>query len=277
MTTIAYDRPVKDLVAQLSATGHVTHTAYRKTSVTLHHNGGRLSHEGVLNVWKTRKASAQFDSDAVGALAQFVKVNEYAWACGNTAGNMGSIHIEMANSTTAPTWKVADATWKSAARLAGWLFAKVIGVRPSSSNFFMHSHWFATECAGPYIKSVFAQIMVEAQKAYDSFKGGKVPAQPPHPPVTPPRPSSGKIVLAVDGDFGLQSRRRFQQWAGAAVDGVLGSLSWKAIQRKFGGLVVDGSPGHNTWTRIQQVTGAGVDGVPGPDTYRHLQAYLNAH
>lgn len=271
MTTIAYDMPIKDLVAQLSATGHVTHTEYKKTSVTLHHNGGRLSHEGVLNVWRTREASAQFDADGVGAIAQFVKVNEYAWAAGNTQGNMSSIHIEMANSTLAPSWGVAEVTWRSAARLAGWLFAKVIGVRPNSSNFFVHSHWYSTECAGPYINSAWNQVMIWCQRAYDYFKGSHPEPQPPIPPKPP------KIMLVVDGDFGPQTKMRLQQWAGASMDGFLGYQSWVAIQRKFGGLIADGSPGFHTWSRIQQVTGARVDGVPGPDTYRHLQTYLNAH
>jgi N-acetylmuramoyl-L-alanine amidase len=190
VTTIAYDRPVKDLIAQLDATGHVTHTAYRKTSVTLHHNGGRLSHEGVLNVWRTREASAHFDSDAVGAIAEFVKVNEYAWAAGNTQGNMSSIHIEMANSTIAPNWGVAEVTWQSAARLAGWLFAKVIGVRPSPANFFVHSHWYSTECAGPFIRSVWNSVMAAAQAAYDYFKGT-------HPNPLKPEPRSPAKVKGV--------------------------------------------------------------------------------
>lgn len=182
MTVIAYDRPVRDLVAALSATGHVTHTAYRKTSVTLHHNGGRLSHLGVLNVWKSRPASAHFDADAAGAIAQYVKVNEYAWAVGNTTGNQGTISVEMANSTVAPLWGVAPVTWQAAARLAGWLFAKVIGVRPNSSNFFVHSHWSSTSCAGPDIRSVWGKVMTAAQVAYDAFTHPKpVPPSTPHP------------------------------------------------------------------------------------------------
>src|SRR4051794_21757579 len=131
MTTIAYDKPVQDFIAGLDATGHVTHTAYRKTSVTFHHNGGRLSLQGCLDVWKTRPASALFDVDGQGRLGQYVRVNEYAWATGNTEGNKSSISIEMANATTAPDWTVAEVTWKEAARLAGWLFARVIGVAPT--------------------------------------------------------------------------------------------------------------------------------------------------
>ena len=78
--TIAYDQPVLDLIDELSATGHVTHTQHRKSKVTLHHNGGRLSHSGVLSVWQVRPASAHFNIDGLGTCAQFVKVNEYAWA-----------------------------------------------------------------------------------------------------------------------------------------------------------------------------------------------------
>jgi hypothetical protein len=168
--TIAYDRTVSNLIDELSATGHVTHRSYKKTSVTLHHNGGRLSHQGVLNVWKTRPASAHFDVDSAGAVAQYVKVNEYAWAVGNLAGNQSTISIEMANSKTAPTWEVADATWKNAARLAGWLFYKVIGTRPTKSNFFYHKHWSSTACAGPYMDKIYDKVLTEAQKQYDSFK-----------------------------------------------------------------------------------------------------------
>lgn len=178
---IAYDRPVKNLIDALSATDHVTHKAYRKTSVTLHHNGGRLSHEGVLSVWKVRPASAHFDVDRAGAVCQYVKVNEYAWAVGNTAGNQSTISIEMANETVAPEWKVSDVTWKSAARLAGWLFAKVIGARPSKDNFFYHHRWSSTACAGPYMDKIYGQVLAEAQRVYDYYKAASAPPRPAQP------------------------------------------------------------------------------------------------
>lgn len=201
--TIAYDKPVRNLIDQLSATGHVSHRSYKKTSVTLHHNGGRLSHDGVLNVWKTRPASAHFDVDSTGAVAQYVKVNEYAWAVGNMAGNQSSISIEMANQTLAPGWTVADATWKGAARLAGWLFYKVVGERPSKSNLFYHKHWSSTDCAGPYMDKIYDKVLAEAQKAYDSFKkAGSTPSSPR--PSTPSKNSDlTKVAKAViAGDYG---------------------------------------------------------------------------
>lgn len=192
--TIKYDRTVANLIDELSATGHVTHRSYKKTSITLHHNAGRLSHQGVLNVWKTRPASAHFDVDSAGAVAQYVKVNEYAWAAGNTNGNQTSIHIEMANAKLAPTWEVSETTWKGAARLAGWLFAHVVEgkPRPTKSNFFYHSHWSATACAGPFMDKIYTKVLAEAQKAYDSFKGKPLPSSP-----RPSTPSKKKTVVEL--------------------------------------------------------------------------------
>jgi hypothetical protein len=188
VTTIAYDLPVKDLIAGLDATGHVTHTAYRKTSVTFHHNGGRLSHEGVLEVWKTREASAHFDVDGNGAVAQYVRVNEYAWATGNTEGNKSSISIELANATLAPDYQVADATWKSGARLAGWLFARVIGQRPTRETVHLHHDWKSTLCAGPFMDRVREALFLAVDAAYAEFAGGSS---------TPPAPSPLQSGLSL--------------------------------------------------------------------------------
>lgn len=174
----AYDKGVKNLIAGLNATNHVTHTKHRKTMVTIHHNGGRFSHEGVLNIWKTRPASAHFDVDGFGEVAQYVEMNEYAWATGSTNGNQQSISIEMCNSAVGGQWPVSELTWRSAARLAGWLFAKVIGARPSTSNLVPHHYWKATDCAGPYMEGVFASFISVAQQAYDFFmSGGSTPAR----------------------------------------------------------------------------------------------------
>ncbi len=203
--TIAYDRTVSNLIDELSATGHVTHRSYKKKSVTLHHNAGRLTHQGVLNVWKTRPASAHFDVDAAGAVAQYVKVSEYAWAAGSLKGNQESIHIEMANSKLSPTWEVADATWKNAARLAGWLFFKVIGARPSKSNLFYHSHWSATACAGPFMDKIYDKVLAEAQKHYDAFKkAGSKPSSPSSPrPSTPSKKSLDEVAKdVIQGEYG---------------------------------------------------------------------------
>lgn len=197
--TIKYDKSVANFIDALSATGHVTHRSYTKKSVTLHHNAARLSHQGVLNVWKVRPASAHFDVDRSGAVAQYVKVNEYAWAAGSTKGNQESIHIEMANETVGGDWKVGDDTWESAARLAGWLFARVVKARPTKDNFFYHSHWSATACAGPYMKKIYDKVLKAAQSAYDYFT--KKPTSRPKP--KPAEKSNTEVAKEViRGEWG---------------------------------------------------------------------------
>lgn len=190
---IAYDKPVADFIDGLSATGHVTHTQHRKTKVTLHHNGGRLSLQGVLDVWKTRPASAHFDVDGQGNVGQYVKPNEYAWSTGNTQGNVESISVEMANASLAPNWLVSEVTMMEAARLAGWLFAKVIGAAPTQDNLVVHHHWKSTLCAGPCVDANYDRILEQAQVAYLYFVGqGAPPTSSPAPAA--PTPTSGALL-----------------------------------------------------------------------------------
>jgi hypothetical protein len=226
----AYDKGVKNLIGGLNATGHVTHTTHRKDKVTIHHNGGRLSHEGVLNVWKTRPASAHFDVDAAGLVAQYVEMNEYAWACGSTEGNQRSISIEMCNEATNGQWPVSETTWRSAARLAGWIHAKVFGFRPTSETIVPHHHWKPTTCAGPYMDAHFGQFIQVSQQAYDFFKGGG------SQPTPPPAPSGGKSISQIadeviagkwgNGDFRM-TRLRNAGYDPAAVQA--------EVNRKLGG------------------------------------------
>jgi peptidoglycan hydrolase-like protein with peptidoglycan-binding domain len=256
MTTIAYDKPVEDLVAQLSATGHVTHDAYKKTSVTIHHNAGIMTHEDILRAWVVRPSSAHFDVDGAGSVAQYVKVDEYAWAVGNTEGNQFSISIEMCNSTLSPDWQVSATTWQAAARLAGWLFAFEIGARPDSNNFFQHDHWSATGCPGPYIASIWGQVMAAAQAAYDSFVGHSSPTPAPTP--TPVSPPSSVLSLGSKG---------------AAVSAMQAELNAKG----FGPVVVDGDFGPATQATLKVAQAAlhlaVVDGIYGPNTQAALAAY----
>jgi hypothetical protein len=201
MGTIHYDENVADFIAALSKTGHVTHTQYKKTSVTFHHNGGNLTHAGVLAVWRTRPASAHFDVDAQGRVAQYVHVKEYAWAVGNRGGNESTISIEMADKTFAPKWEVAEETWKSAARLAGWLFAHEIKANPTKNNVHYHHDWSATACPGPYMDSIRAELLAEIQKWYAHFTENP---SSPHP-TTPEPPKKSYAEVARDviaGDYG---------------------------------------------------------------------------
>lgn len=230
--TINYDKHIVNLISALSKTGHVTHRSYRKTSVTLHHNAGNLSIQGCLNVWKKRPASAHFQSDSKGRLGQYVKVNEYAWAAGNTRGNQTSIHIEMANSTRAPHWNVKDVTWQSACRLAGWLYVHEIGARPRKNNFHVHHDWYPTSCAGPFIDSImYSKCLSAAQASYDHFKGHKSKPRPAPSPSKNKGKSTNTIVGEVlAGKWGNGSRRKTNlQKAGYNYNTIQ-----RAVNEKFG-------------------------------------------
>lgn len=212
MAVIAYDRTVRDFIDELNATGHVTNTAYRKSSVTFHHNGGRLSLQGILDVWKIRPASAHFQVDGHGALGQYVKVNEYAWAAGNTQGNKESIHIELANATLAPDWQVATATWREGARLAGWLFARVIGERPTRETVHVHSDWKNTLCAGPFIAKIREQLFLAVEAAYNEFAGSVkvVPSTAPSTGALLPLDQIARQVIAGSWGNGDDRARRLR-------------------------------------------------------------------
>lgn len=188
---IAYDKPIQNFIAGLDATGHVTNTAYRKTSVTFHHNGGRLSLQGCLDVWKTREASAHFDVDGQGNIGQYAGVNMYAWHAGNTQGNKESIGIEMADATLDPDWTIATVTWTEAARLAGWLFARVIGAAPTRETVHVHHDWKSTMCAGPFIDKIREQLFQAVLDNYRQFAGSA--GAPPSTP-TSPAPSTGSLL-----------------------------------------------------------------------------------
>lgn len=286
MTTINYDQPVEDLIAALSATGHVTHESFTKTSVTIHHNGGVAdSHEDVLNTWKTREASAHFDVDVHGNVAQYVDVHEYAWATGNTQGNESSISIETADAAGAPSWGTSDATWKSAARLGAWLFVHVIGQRPSSDNVFPHQHWVSTDCPGPWIMSHFSEILAEMQQQYDAMKGTpSAPATPPsvtHPSMNGAPPISLKIIEMCAREDpakpqGTTTNANQVIWVQNALvlEGILGANDRRWGRGAFGTMTV---AAYATWQRRLGYGGSDADGIPGLTSLSKLGAKWGFH
>lgn len=220
--TIDYDHHVKNLIDDLSETGHVYHTKYKKKSVTFHHNAGNLNFNDILRAWTFRRASAHFDVDIHGHVAQYVDAEEYAWAVGNTEGNKETISIEMANKNAAPHWEVDEVTWKAAARLAGWLFVHVIEDEPTHSTVLLHDHWSATDCPGPYVHSIYGKLLSEVQHWYRHFmkeneKQDKQSKQDKKDDTNAPEPHythSEKIIrtiqealggLKVDGRWGAKT------------------------------------------------------------------------
>lgn len=286
MTTINYDQPVEDLIAALSATKHVTHESFTKTSVTIHHNGGVAdTHEDVLNTWKTREASAHFDVDVHGNIAQYVDVHEYAWATGNTQGNESSISIETADAAGPPSWGTSDATWKSAARLGAWLFVHVIGQRPSDQNVFPHQHWVSTDCPGPWIMAHFDEILVEMQHQYDAMKGG--PSAPPTPPsqTRPSMQGAPPISLKIIEMCAREDPARPQGqttnsnqviWVQKALEleGLLGVNDTRWGRGAFGTMTV---AAYRNWQVRLGYGGSDADGIPGMTSLSKLGVKWGFH
>ena len=84
--------------------------------------------------------------------------------------------------------------------------------------------------------------------------------------------------LAVDGVMGPVTARAIQRWIGTTADGAFGPISTKALQRKVGASP-DGSIGRLTIRALQARIGAPIDGARylNPSTVSTLQAYLNSH
>lgn len=284
--TIAYDLPLVDLIDQMNATNHVTHTSYAKTSVTLHHNAGINTFQDVLNNWKTQQSSAHFDVDAEGNACQFVKTNEYAWAVGSHEGNCDSISIEQCNSGIGGDWPVSETTWHAACRLAAWLHIHVIGHRPTTDSLKPHQFWSPTACPGPYLMGIWSQVLAYCQAQYDELVAGK-PAGNPVPSPTQPD------ELLVDGELGDKTISRWQQIMKTPVDGVISqpkSDLTEAVQKELNakinagltedgeGIIQDGKTESHTTKALQQYLGTAQDSVistPVSAVVRALQTRLN--
>jgi peptidoglycan hydrolase-like protein with peptidoglycan-binding domain len=86
--------------------------------------------------------------------------------------------------------------------------------------------------------------------------------------------NSAPSGIAVDGDFGSQTKRALQTALGVPADGDFGPNSTRALQ-SFLGVTADGSWGAATTRALQGFLGVPADGSFGPQTVRALQASLN--
>ena len=86
--------------------------------------------------------------------------------------------------------------------------------------------------------------------------------------------NSAPSGVAVDGDFGSQTKRALQTALGVTADGDFGPNSTRALQ-SFLGVTADGSWGPATTRALQGFLGVPADGSFGPQTVRALQASLN--
>jgi hypothetical protein len=84
--------------------------------------------------------------------------------------------------------------------------------------------------------------------------------------------------LAVDGVMGPMTTRAIQRWVGTSADGAFGPKSKRALQRKVGARP-DGVIGRQTIRALQIRIGASKDGARylNSSTVKKQQSYLNSH
>lgn len=188
--------------------GHKRYVVAHHSTIVGTGNGGAL--ENMYGVWLNRPASAHYGVD--GALIwQYVYDKDYAWSTGSTAGNRDGISIEHMNSTREPSWRVAELTWKTGAKLAAAICLNQGFGRPTSNdtgttgNIRQHKSFVGTACPGPFMsaKAQWRAYVAEAQRQYDillALKKGGTPVVTPPVVVEPEAPISGVTYVVQPGD-----------------------------------------------------------------------------
>ena len=159
--------------------------------MTILGNGKGKALDACWNVWQKRPASAHYGVDG-NYVRQFVWDRDYAWATGSWNGNSKSISIEHANISVGPSWSVAEDTWKTGAKLTGYIhYVHRLG-RPSPKTVLKHSSWKSTACPGPFMDSIFKKYINEAAAHYDNLVNPSKPA--PKPPLSEPNKPSKPVT-----------------------------------------------------------------------------------
>ena len=269
---INYDEDVLNLIDDLYATGHYTNRSYRKDFVVFHHNAQAVGHYGVLKTWQTRRASAHFNVDQNGSVAQFVEIQKYAWANGHAEANMRGISIEMTNEAVGGNWPVSEVTWRSAARLAGWIHAKIFGHAPTDESVRFHRDFKATACPGPDVVGRRDELFDAVVEAYEYFtKAKKEPDSEPEvvkTSVRNPRSDSRPEIV-----------KKHQRLFGIEQTGVWGPVTDRgAIQMRTAARAKAGWPRNvdNPFDikDVQKVIGTAVDGIWGPNSQAALEEWI---
>lgn len=239
-------------------------------------------------IWQSRPASAHYGVDGA-FVRQYVWDKDYAWATGNTIGNLHGISIEHANMTldepgSKRDYLVDEETWKNGAKLAAYLHkVHKLGRPVKNVTLRRHSDFSATACPGPYFDKIWDQYHAEAVRVYDTIIVGGDPGSPEtsdRPKPHKPKPSKTKSKSAPEFPlpnghwYGVESAnpknhsgywakdrdgiRRWQKqmkargWNGiGAIDGIFGKKS-ETVCKQFQrekGLRVDGAVGAATWRR----------------------------
>ena len=151
----------------------------RINKIVVHHNAGSFTAQQVYNIWQSREASAHYQVETSGRIAQLVWDSNTAWHTGLWEANLTSIGIEHANSSTSTSPLTAE-TIEAGAHLVAAL-CKHYGLgRPQwLVNVFPHQHFTSTQCPGHLATTQRGQYMTRAGYWYDMMTGAAVPEPEP--------------------------------------------------------------------------------------------------
>lgn len=243
---------------------------YKISAIAIHHMAGNLSVEQCGKVFLNNDVSAHYGIGNDGRIGVYVDENNSSWSMGSAKWNRKVISIELANCSGAPDWKVSDKVIERCIELVadiayrnGWTSVDWGYGTLATSDIIAHKWVASTACPGPYMMNTnkLKYIANEADKKLKAKRANK---------------STSKITLTVDGKWGTNTSKRFQQYLGVTQDGIFGTNSTKAMQRWLG-VTADGIMGTKTIKALQKKVGATVDGVCGINTVKALQRYLNNH
>lgn len=117
--------------------------------IIIHHNAANnWSAEQVRDLWNTeREASAHYQVESDGTIAQLVNDSDTAWHAANADINARSIGIEHANISGPPRWQISDKTVEAGAHLVAAICRAYKLGRPTwGRNVFPHSQFASTSC-----------------------------------------------------------------------------------------------------------------------------------
>lgn len=198
-------------------------------------------------------SSAHYVASA-GRVTQLVHDYDRAWHAG-PLGNPRGIGIECRP-------EMSDADFATVAGL-------VAAIRDEWGDLplFPHSHWTATACPGRW-RDRLGDLSARA----DQLRGKATPAAQAVVEVTP----TTNDQIAVDGNIGPDSTRKWQAVVGTTVDGVISGQpsTTKPFHHALVGSVRYGRSGSQLIARVQGIVGVAQDGSLGPGTIKAIQARL---
>lgn len=209
-----------------------------------------------------------------------VDEDKRAKTSGSIAFDGRAITVEVCNETGAPSWGISDASFHTLARLIADCSSRygfpinndtVLGHRELKERFGVG---YATGC--PMVLYARKAELLNLARHYQGQGPAPAPGNAPAP--APAGTNWATVQIAVDGDFGPQTKKKLQYalgFRGGDIDGYFGPVSKRRLQAKLG-QVQDGNIGPVTVRALQRHLGCYVDGNWGPQTTTFLQRRLNA-